>query len=160
VSISHSAERVAVACARRLRIGVDVEYLGRDVDPTPLLPLVLNPYEVNGFRAHGATERDFRRYWTCKEAVLKATGDGLSVPLPDLTISDPAQPLQLIDFEGRHDLAGRVVIAELQVGPEYVACLAAIGDVPGWERRADHSSDVGSAWFRQHDAGPLLGTVD
>jgi phosphopantetheinyl transferase len=97
-SISHSGERIALAVARGVPVGVNVERLvsGRDVDG--LLASVLSDGESLG--PDGADRAAaLTAYWTRKEAVLKATGDGLSVspapsPSPRRTRRRPCCPGQ------------------------------------------------------------------
>jgi 4'-phosphopantetheinyl transferase len=78
-------------------------------------------------------------YWTRKEALLKATGDGLRVPLRDLRVSAPDEPPRLRDWDGRPGLAERIVMHALEPGPGYAACLALLDHpegVPVHERSA------------------------
>jgi 4'-phosphopantetheinyl transferase len=46
-------------------------------------------------RAHA-----FLRAWTCKEAYVKATGEGLSLPLPRIAVA-LSGPARLLHVEGR-----------------------------------------------------------
>jgi 4'-phosphopantetheinyl transferase len=65
-------------------------------------------------------------YWTRKEAVVKATGEGLRVPLTDLHVSAPDQSPRLLAWYGRPELTGRLQLHALNPGPGYAACLALI----------------------------------
>ena len=69
----------------------------------------------------------FFRYWVRKEAVLKATGDGLSIPLTQLTVSGPDQPPELCGWIGRPLLPGIVTMYDLDAAPSYAAALALVG---------------------------------
>ena len=100
-SISHSGERVVLAVAD-VPVGVDVEKLDRRLDPTRLAKRMLLPEE----RARIATPDDFLRTWTRKEALVKATGEGVFV-LP------------------RADPPG-ATFAGLDVGDGYVAAVAVL----------------------------------
>jgi len=87
-NVSHTGRLALVAVARDLPVGVDVEAVDRPVDPLSLGPRVLTPAE----RAHMAemppaeAARHFLRVWTAKEAVVKALGRGLSLPLTDFAV--------------------------------------------------------------------------
>jgi 4'-phosphopantetheinyl transferase len=72
-------------------------------------------------------EEAFLHYWTCKEAVLKATGDGLRVPMTRVSISPPdEEPPTLMAFDGREDLPATLRLTPLAARDGYVATLAVI----------------------------------
>lgn len=133
VSISHSADRVLVALTAGAPVGADVERV--------------RPVEIAGLAGHvlGAGEAaadlpQFFRYWTRKEAVVKATGDGLRMPLSQVLVSAPAQPPRLLRYG---DQAGLVAaMADLDPGDGYAAAVAVLA--------------TGPVQVRQHDAGRLL----
>ncbi|HZR52917.1 MAG TPA: 4'-phosphopantetheinyl transferase superfamily protein [Streptosporangiaceae bacterium] len=133
LSVSHSGDRVAVAITRKTPIGVDVEETdgrarGGD-DPGALERYVLSDAEQAAFDREPAAadrRRNFLVIWTRKEAVLKATGDGLNVPLHDLVVAAPsAQPAVLA--WPYPDPPDRVTLLDLDAGPGYVAALAVLG---------------------------------
>jgi 4'-phosphopantetheinyl transferase len=138
VSVSHSGDRVAVALTFGAEVGVDVEQVNPDLDHALLGPTVLHPTE------HAPDLDTFLAYWTCKEAVLKATGDGLRLPLPSITIADPAHHPRLATWPARPHLVEKFTLYRLDPGPRHHAALAVIDPVP----RTIH----------QHDATPLLGS--
>ncbi len=81
-SITHSGDIVLAAFCREAAVGVDVE-LSRPLPDILDLASQLHPCESAAIRALPPAERvaDFYRCWTRKEAVLKALGRGLSLPL-------------------------------------------------------------------------------
>lgn len=122
VSVSHSGEHVVVAVTRAAPLGVDIEqHKPQSVD---LAEAVLTETEQAGFSALPKTERvaGFFRYWTRKEAVLKATGDGLRVPMTAIEVSAPHSPAALLRFDGRPTL--RLRLADLSVDAEHSAAIA------------------------------------
>jgi 4'-phosphopantetheinyl transferase len=133
VSLSHAGDRVAIALCAEAPVGVDVEQVIADVDVENMLGLVLSDAEHAGFRAvHGrsARTRAFFRCWTRKESVLKATKDGLRVPMPGLTVGAPQGPAGLTRFDGRPDLIGAAQIVDLEPGPGYVGAVTVLSDRP------------------------------
>jgi len=71
----------------------------------------------------------FFRCWTRKEAYLKATGDGLSMPLSDFDVSiDPEQPARLLATRPDPAEACRWHMESLDCGPNYSAALVVESD--------------------------------
>jgi len=81
-NVSHTNDAALVGIARGPRIGVDIERADREVNADGLARKFLTPAERATLAPLGADERRarFLRYWTCKEAMSKATGDGISAP--------------------------------------------------------------------------------
>lgn len=139
-SLSHSGERVVLAVARDLAVGVDVERLDARRDAAALIPAVLSAAEQAVVAALPAAERGpaLLRYWTRKEALLKATGDGLAVAPSGITVTPPDAPPALIAWEGASPLDGEAHLLDLAPGPGHVASLAALGPrLAVTERSAD-----------------------
>ncbi|MFJ9825626.1 4'-phosphopantetheinyl transferase family protein [Streptomyces sp. NPDC101160] len=106
-SLSHSGELVAVALSLEAPVGVDVE---RVPEPSAELPLpVLSSAERAEYDRVAAPERAaaFTTYWVRKEAVLKATGEGLRVDPARLTVAAPDRPAELLGWRGRDAEPGR-----------------------------------------------------
>jgi len=120
-SVSHSGELVAVALTRLGPVGVDVE-AHVPIDHAALHPLLLGPGEQAGDLG------EFYRTWTRKEAVLKVTGDGLRVPMAELSVSPPGRPPRLLAYPDRPELV--VTLADLTLDDGYWAALAVLGGPP------------------------------
>jgi 4'-phosphopantetheinyl transferase len=84
---------VAVAVSNAGAVGVDVQQVTDDA-VGELSPLVLAESEAGP--VVGA--RDFFTYWTRKEALVKATGDGVGVPLGEVVVSPPGTPPRLLGY--------------------------------------------------------------
>ncbi len=90
-SLTHTGGLVAVAVGRDVEVGVDAEWLGRrqiarlDADLMALAERYFAPTEQAAVAAKGVAQRPeaFLRFWTLKEAYLKARGVGLTLPLRD-----------------------------------------------------------------------------
>ena len=87
-NVSHTEGVALIGIARAGRIGVDVERADRDVRADGLARKFLTTVEQATLAPLPEAERRtrFLRYWTCKEAMSKATGDGLSAPLRSLEV--------------------------------------------------------------------------
>jgi len=87
-NVSHTQEVSLIGIARSARIGIDVERIDRNVNADGLCRKFLTSAERATCEPVGADLRRqrFLHYWTCKEALSKATGDGLSAPFRQLEI--------------------------------------------------------------------------
>jgi 4'-phosphopantetheinyl transferase len=87
-NVSHTEGVALIGIARAGRIGVDVERADRDVRADGLARKFLTTAEQATLAPLPEAERRarFLRYWTCKEAMSKATGDGLSAPMRRLEV--------------------------------------------------------------------------
>jgi 4'-phosphopantetheinyl transferase len=96
-NVSHTRGVALIAIARGLaegtRVGVDIEHRDREVGADRLARKFLTPREQATLAdlAPVMRRQRFLRHWTCKEAMSKATGDGLAAPFRrlDVEISDP-----------------------------------------------------------------------
>lgn len=85
-NIAHSGSRVVCALAPDARrVGIDVEAL-RNLAPEDLEDLedTMDPAQWAAIRADAAPAHRFLAFWTKKESVAKATGQGLALPLATL----------------------------------------------------------------------------
>ncbi|MPZ26299.1 MAG: 4'-phosphopantetheinyl transferase superfamily protein [Micromonosporaceae bacterium] len=127
-SISHSGDRVLVGLTGGAPVGVDVEEISR-VDPDELAGHVLGTGEA------APTRPEFFCYWTRKEAVVKATGDGLRMPLSEVVVTPPGEPPRLLRYGDRAELA--TCLADLDGGDGYAAAVAVLGAGPLRVHRRD-----------------------
>ncbi len=89
-NLSHAGDIVLVAVAGSSEVGVDVEVVSRDVEHEPLAKRFFSTSEVEAFQAidEGQARIDaFFKLWTRKEAIVKAIGEGLSMPLDCFDVS-------------------------------------------------------------------------
>jgi 4'-phosphopantetheinyl transferase len=135
-NISHSGGIALFAFTRRREIGVDVELVRDDFDMEAIAQRFFSAQEQEQLAAL-ANEKDegkfeaFFRCWTRKEAYIKATGGGLSVPLRQFDVSIA---------EGDHDAlratrpdpaeAALWSLREIPAGSGYIAALCVRGH--GW----------------------------
>ncbi len=118
-SVSHSADVVTVALTGAGPVGVDVEAV-RVIDFAAVADKVCTPAEL----AHLRVAADFYAYWTRKEAVLKATGEGLARPMADLHVAPPRSAPALLRLGGGTPPACQ--LADISVGDGYHACVAVL----------------------------------
>lgn len=127
VSVSHSGDRIAVVLGRGGPLGVDVEHAAPERDVAGLSRLALSPAEL----ARGVPDQvGFYTYWTRKESVLKATGDGLRVAMTRIEVSAPHEPPRLHHYDGRPEVVAGSSMYTLSPGTGYQAALTVL-DVAG-----------------------------
>jgi 4'-phosphopantetheinyl transferase len=139
LSISHSGQVVGIAVARAAPVGLDVEDL-RHRAGERLPDRVLSPAERSVFEAFSGAERHAALlcWFTRKEALLKATGDGLAVSMRELTFTAPEQRPQLLTWLARPEIARLAHLYAVRPSPAHVGSLAVIGaDLVVCERRGD-----------------------
>jgi 4'-phosphopantetheinyl transferase len=118
-SITHSGDLVGLALTRVAPVGLDVERLS-DVDIEGLGRTVLHESE----RVVPLDRGGFFTYWTRKEAVIKATGDGLRAPLVEVRVTGPGEPPAVLAYPNRAELPA--VLVDLHPGEGYRAALAVL----------------------------------
>nr|WP_246422003.1 4'-phosphopantetheinyl transferase superfamily protein [Nocardiopsis mwathae] len=131
ISISHSGDRVALAVSDGVEVGVDVEAVAPDRDIDRLASYTLTEKELAAWHALPGAERTagFFRYWARKEALLKATGDGLSAGLGSVGVTGPGDPAGLVAWSAPKAPAD-VWLTDLDAGADYRAALAVLAPGP------------------------------
>lgn len=82
-SVSHTRGLVACAVTLGHDVGIDVEHASAIASPLELAERFFSPEEARDIRERSVGERlpRFLRYWTLKEAALKARGEGITTSL-------------------------------------------------------------------------------
>ena len=85
------------------RVGVDIEAVDRTLAHDGLARKFLTARERATIAPldDDARRRAFLRYWTCKEAMSKATGEGLSAPFDTIGIDAP-DGLRVVEGDGSY----------------------------------------------------------
>lgn len=117
-SVTHSGDRVGVALALGVPVGLDVERVAGHRDG--LARAILADGESLG----ADHDRDLIRYWTRKEAAIKATADGLAVAPGKVHVSAPAEPAAVVSWPGGPE---RIALLDLAPGDSHLGCLAMLG---------------------------------
>lgn len=126
-SVSHSRDRVGVAFAHGDAVGFDVEWHRPGVDIHRLAGRIRSAAEVpDASEPSPDPVGAFFRTWTRKEAVLKATGEGLRRSPAAVTLTSAGEPPALLGYDGYDDLVARAALADADPGPEYSAAVCVI----------------------------------
>jgi len=137
-NVSHSHGVALYAVARERDVGVDVEYVRREVVGESIAERFFSAREVATLRALPAEVQPqaFFNCWTRKEAFIKAKGEGLSFPLDRFEVSlDPKEPAALVSVRDDPREASRWSLQALPVEEGYAAALAVEGHAWRLEHR-------------------------
>jgi 4'-phosphopantetheinyl transferase len=97
-SLSHTEDRAILAVSETLVVGADIEHV-RVLDHLDLARRYFHPNEaaaIESLRHPDEQRQAFFRTWTLKEAIVKALGKGLSIPLESFEVSIATSPPSLV----------------------------------------------------------------
>lgn len=133
-NVSHSGGLALIALTRGRQIGVDVEYIRHDFETSAIAARFFSVHEQEQLAALPIESQHeaFFRCWTRKEAYIKATGDGLSLPLSQFDVSIlPGDHDALLATRPDELETKRWSLQDLQVGTGYCGALCVAG--VGWK---------------------------
>lgn len=125
-SLTHSGDLVGLAVADG-PVGLDVEHHRTLSDVAGMAEHVSSPAELA--RPLPAGTAEFLVVWTRKEALLKVTGQGLSLPMSAITLRPGAGPPAVQAWDGEGAPEGPVWLADLAPAPRHPAAVAGLGEV-------------------------------
>ncbi|MBM4068047.1 MAG: 4'-phosphopantetheinyl transferase superfamily protein [Planctomycetes bacterium] len=126
-NLSHSADGALLAIGRDTPLGVDLEQLRPMENMLALARRYFAAEEARQLEQVAPAQQilAFFNCWTRKEAILKACGKGLSLPLDRFLVSfRPGEPARVVELAGQPGEAKRWSLTALQPWPDFVACLA------------------------------------
>jgi len=135
-NVSHSGDFILIALTNGRAVGVDVERMRPEVETEALAQRFFSAHEraVLAPLDAAAQREAFFACWARKEAYIKATGDGLSLPLHqfDVTVL-PGEGARLVATRPDPAEADRWVLCDVDVGPGHRAAVAV--ERGGWRLR-------------------------
>jgi 4'-phosphopantetheinyl transferase len=127
-NLSHARDHALIAVARAQPLGVDLERVDRKLDAHDLARRFFAAREADALDALTEDERAiaFLRLWTCKEAVLKALGAGISFGLDRVAfdLDAAAQPSVLAEIAAEAGDATGWRVSLLEPAPGLLGALA------------------------------------
>jgi 4'-phosphopantetheinyl transferase len=128
-NVAHSADLALIALAQ-YAVGVDVEAVRAVSHADHIARRYFHPHETHALTTATASERDelFMRCWTCKEAVLKAIGIGVTGSLASFEV--PTRRFDAAWIELPSSLVShspRCWLHELMPAARYVGAVACVG---------------------------------
>ena len=131
-NVSHSHGSALYAFTRGREIGVDLEQIRDEVEVDLIARQFFSSREI---AALGGLAPDQRKYgffncWTRKEAYIKASGEGLSLPLDQFDVSlVPGEPAALLATRPDPHEAMRWSLQELTPASGFAAAVAVAGRI-------------------------------
>ncbi len=138
-NVSHSHELALLTFSRGRAVGIDLEYVRQDIAHEQIAEHFFSAQEVASLQALSDNLRAtaFFNCWTRKEAFIKATGEGLSRPLDQFSMSlAPGEAARLLAIQGQPEELSKWFIQDLEPGPGYAAALVAqnpVEHIHHWE---------------------------
>lgn len=129
-NVSHSGDLALYAITSvdvSSLVGIDVEYLRPVTNLEQLVQRFFSPQEQVEFAQIPASQKEaaFFRGWTCKEAFIKAIGEGLTFSLREFDVClSPEKPAQLLRIRGDQNLAQSWKLRTFTTLDQYNAALA------------------------------------
>ena len=126
-NVSHSEDLALFAVTRIGHIGIDVEQIRPVKEMNELISRVFSPPENERFQklSSGDKTTAFFNLWTRKEALLKATGEGITESLSLVEVSFlPDEPACLLAAAGNPHAAENWRLLELSPAPGFVGAMA------------------------------------
>jgi 4'-phosphopantetheinyl transferase len=126
-NMSHAGDVALIALSKVGPLGVDVEFVREETDPGDLAEACLAPREIRVLGTMPVHERveTVYRWWTRREALAKALGEGLAQHLARYQVVPPFVTREGRGPEGRRPWG----VWDLSPCPGYVATLVANGAV-------------------------------
>ena len=104
-NLSHSADRLMIAFGWNCQLGVDMEFCKQRMNLTGLVKKCLAEEEAAYWTQlpEDVKNLEFHRFWTRKEAFVKATGHGIALGLNQCVINpeNPTKFLRVPDYCGK-----------------------------------------------------------
>lgn len=131
-SVSHSGGLAMVAVALGRQVGADIEAVREDIEIEKLATRFFSARECQALLALPQAQRlaAFFRYWTCKEAFLKAQGVGLSRGLGSFDVGLEPRSAYLAATRPDPAEANRWSLHEVESSPGYASAVAVEGAIP------------------------------
>jgi 4'-phosphopantetheinyl transferase len=132
-NLSHSHGAALYVVTRGREIGVDLELIRERLEMDQIAERFFSRPEIAALYALPTElrKRAFFLCWTLKEAYIKATGKGLSLPLDQFEVAFvPGEPAALVSVQQDSNEAHRWSLQELFPGADYAAAVAVKGR--GW----------------------------
>ena len=127
-NVSHSGDRVAIAIARGMPVGIDVELESRRMhNLLGMARRFFSPLETRAVEEAEDPARVFFTIWTAKEAVIKAVGGGLAINLASFSVLPVQDRLRDVQNLGGDAKLDGWTVASLDAEAGYRVAVSVLG---------------------------------
>jgi len=130
-NLTHSKDYALLAVAKGYEVGIDIEYIAEKDNLIDLVERFFSPREYHEYQQLAANDQliAFYRGWTCKEAFIKALGQGLSCSLDTFdVVLTPHKQATIAAINGSKSKAAKWQLYALDSITDYAAAVAWRGD--------------------------------
>jgi 4'-phosphopantetheinyl transferase len=128
-NVSHSHDFAIIAMSKRA-VGIDIEYLNTNFHFSEVLPSVFGNLEIESILNTDDKTYAFYKFWTRKEAIVKATGQGISDHLTQIPAMDGHHTVSSTLLDGFKNLH----ILSFDLCEDYVASIALCDESPNFNK--------------------------
>lgn len=121
-NIAHSGNYAIIAIGN-CDLGVDIEHINYDFDFTEILPNVFSEIETDLITSSNNKTAMFYKLWTRKEAIVKATGQGINENLIHIPTTDGSHKLRPSLVSNYKNIR----VYSVNLNENYIASLAVSG---------------------------------
>src|SRR5690606_30609088 len=100
-NVSHAGDYALIAIGNS-PIGIDIEFINKNFDYKEILANIFNKIEIDEINLTQEQHDTFYKFWTRKEAIVKAIGKGIDDDLIKIPVTDGIHSVPSIlisDFE-------------------------------------------------------------
>jgi 4'-phosphopantetheinyl transferase len=122
-NVTHAGDYAIIAIAKE-PVGIDIEYINRKFEFSEIISYTLSNTEIDKLLNSDNKLHTFYTYWTRKEAIVKATGKGISDNLPHIPAMD-----------GHHIVASNILdnfkemkVLSFDLNEDYIVSIAYSGN--------------------------------
>ena len=123
-NVTHAKDYALILVRNDDPVGIDIEYLNIDFNFSEILLDIYSNLEIETVTNAKNKTDTFYKYWTRKEAIVKATGTGISDFLPQIPAVD-----------GQHSVASKLLdgykrlqVLSFDLNEDYIAAIALSGE--------------------------------
>ena len=127
-NVTHAQGRGLIAFGTMGEVGVDMEPIDRDIDPSEIAASNFTANEIATIAAaptEQEKQRAFLRLWTRKESVLKAAGFGIVRGLDTVDVTQQITSVAGLNGTQANDGASRWMVRDLKLEDGFVGAIAA-----------------------------------
>jgi len=129
-NLSHAGDVILFALSLDQPVGVDVEDASREVDVLSLVERFFHPAEYAMLKSlpEPAQKSTFYQLWTCKEAVVKTIGTGVSEVFADFAVELTQSAPRVVWVSDSPHAQSKIELKLLSPGKKYCGAIASLGN--------------------------------